>query len=135
MIAVRALVVILGALLAGCASDGDAVEDKVFQQALSPDGAWLAQAVDEHQFGPGNAAHSILVTLKGTGRKAVFYDNKPEQILELEPNPKELYPGHPTNHLSMVWQSPTQLLLRYHDATADFVVAQIAGVDIITKAV
>ena len=130
MLMPRPLLLLLFGLLAGCGSDH---EEKVFEEAQSPDGAWLAQGVDEHNFGPGNAAHFIRVTLAGTG-KAVL-NGGPQDILILEPDAAaEPYPGHPENHLKLRWQSPARLLLTYRKATADFVVARIAGVDVIAEA-
>ena len=120
---------LLSAFLVSCRSDQ---ENSVFEQARSPDGAWLAQAIDERHFGPGNAAHFIRVTLKGTGRAVL--NGGEQDILVLEPRESEGYQDHPAKHVSLRWQSPTKLVLRYNNATTDFVVARIAGVDVITQA-
>jgi hypothetical protein len=123
------LVPVLALALASCGPDQ---QDKVFEQAASPDGVWLAQAVDEHHFGPGNAAHFIRVQLKSSGTRAALADGA-QDVLVLEPSPLEPYPGDPAKHVSLKWQSPSRLSVTYRNAVPSFVVAHVAGVDISTE--
>lgn len=121
----RSFVLVLPLLLAACGSDR---EEKVFLNARSPDGEWTAQAVDEHHFGPGNAAHYIRVTLTG-----INLDH--EDVLVVEPtDDADGYPGRPDKYISLAWQAPNRLTIAYHNATAQFIVSRIAGVDVVTQA-
>lgn len=122
--AARALASVL--LLATLSACGDDTQVTAFETAKSPDGRWVAKAIDERHFGPGAAGDVLRVTLQLSHR------GTPVDVLVLNPSDAEPYPGRPASHVRIRWLSPSALQVECRDAQVGLRMAEFEGVQVST---